>query len=56
MTNETPKYRRRPLLKGTATAGVGSFAGCSMLSDPEEERTATTHSRQSETTTQPQKT
>lgn len=52
MTDETPRYRRRPLLKGTATAGVGSFAGCSVLSDPEKERTATTHSEQSGPATQ----
>jgi hypothetical protein len=44
MTDETPSYRRRPLLKGTATAGVGSFAGCSALSD-EGTGTATTDSK-----------
>jgi hypothetical protein len=48
MTDETPRYRRRPLLKGTATAGVGSFAGCSALSD-EETGTAATDSKETVT-------
>ncbi len=33
MTDESQGYDRRSVLQGTAAAGVGSFAGCSMFSD-----------------------
>jgi hypothetical protein len=52
MTDETPQYRRRPLLKGTAAAGAGSFAGCSAFSDVEETGTATNSPKQSKTSIQ----
>jgi hypothetical protein len=53
MTDETPQYRRRPLLMGSATAGIGSLAGCSVFPNVEKTSTSptTNPTRQSETGT-----